>query len=96
MMSRLFNGALAVLFVVGAYALVIYLDRQPDRRDEKVQAINIEQRDIQTEKTARIERQWQMACDAKHGPNSAAEMGNDGLLRCSTRRGFVILKGQNK
>ncbi len=82
-MTRRFDGLLAVLFVISAYALAAALDMQPDQR-------------IDWAETNAIEAQWRteaasarrdLAAQAVCGPNAAWEFVSDTQLQCFTKRG---------
>ncbi len=82
-MTRRFDGALAVLFVISAYALVAALDSQPDRRTDWSDAKAIEAQWRTEAASARRDLAAQAVCV----PNAAWEFISDTQLQCFTKRG---------
>lgn len=91
------KGALTNTVGAMALAAVILLGTAlPDLDDhsaERTQAIDIEQQLKAEAAEARATAALQAQCELERGPQSAAGWTVDGKATCSTRRGYVAMKG---
>lgn len=85
-----FLGALAIAVVILLGTALPELD---DHSAEHTQAADIEQQLKAEAAEGRAIAANQRQCDQERGPQSAAGWTVDGKATCSTRRGYVAMKG---